>query len=248
MITKMHNEYSPTELGRIFLLHSNTIRLYEKSGFISQAQRNPKNNYRVFTELHRYQVQICRCIFGYPFTTKAIRAAGNALLFASAKKDWQEVRRKLEQYVKSIEAEISLAQQTVALFQNRIEQHTLIPDFEMTRKNVAEYFGVTVDTIRNWERNALILPEGKNPAGKVVYSVEDFTRIQVIYLLLQAGYSIAAIHTSLTGYDRRGSCLLIDEPISHEIISVGDNWLAELQKLLLAAQKIPSLLAELEKL
>lgn len=80
------NIYRVIDLARMFAVHPNTIRLYEKLSYISKAQRS-KNGCREFTELHVLQLQICRKIFGYPFTKRAIRKTGDALLHAIAKQD-----------------------------------------------------------------------------------------------------------------------------------------------------------------
>lgn len=45
--------YSPTEMARLFDVHPNTIRLYERIGYIGKAVRR-ENNYREFTmQAHR---------------------------------------------------------------------------------------------------------------------------------------------------------------------------------------------------
>ncbi|MFR6674990.1 MAG: MerR family DNA-binding transcriptional regulator, partial [Enterococcus avium] len=95
------NIYRVIDLARMFAVHPNTIRLYEKLSYISKAQRS-KNGYREFTELHVLQLQICRKIFGYPFTKRAIRKTGDALLHAIAKQDWQMSQRRYEDYIAAI--------------------------------------------------------------------------------------------------------------------------------------------------
>ncbi|MDB1748153.1 MerR family DNA-binding transcriptional regulator [Enterococcus avium] len=104
------NIYRVIDLARMFAVHPNTIRLYEKLSYISKAQRS-KNGYREFTELHVLQLQICRKIFGYPFTKRAIRKTGDALLHAIAKQDWQMSHRRYEEYIAAIKNEIQLAEQ-----------------------------------------------------------------------------------------------------------------------------------------
>ncbi|MCX8131591.1 MAG: MerR family DNA-binding transcriptional regulator [Clostridia bacterium] len=89
---KNKKSYNAIDLAKMFGIHPNTIRLYEKLGFISQAQRNT-NNYRMFEELHVLQMKVCRSIFGYPFTNRRIRNAGNETMWAIAKKQWDTARQ-----------------------------------------------------------------------------------------------------------------------------------------------------------
>ena len=43
--------YRPTEIANMYEIHSNTVRLYEKLGFISEARRS-NNGYREYTDIH----------------------------------------------------------------------------------------------------------------------------------------------------------------------------------------------------
>jgi Predicted transcriptional regulators len=251
---KKITEYRAADIAKLFDIHPNTIRLYEKSGFITPAKRNLKNNYRIFTEMHVYQVKLCRCIFGYPFTNRQIRNTGNEVMYASARMKWHLLRRKTNEYIHAIEAEIAMAQDTAGMLRDWAasgkERAFVAADLKLSRKEVAGYFGVTAEAVRNWERNALIVPETKGSKGEVRYSSGDWGRISVIYMLLQSGYSMAAIQRSIAMYDRgnAGQVLsALNEPVYDEIVSVGDNWLNELNKLLSAAQKIYPIIDELEK-
>ncbi|SKC84603.1 MerR family DNA-binding transcriptional regulator [Maledivibacter halophilus] len=99
---KKKNKYNVSDLSKMFDIHPNTVRLYEKLGFIWQAQRN-KNNYRVFNKLHVMQIKVCRSIFGYPFTNRRIRNSGNEILWAIAKKQWDTAKQYTHSYIKIID-------------------------------------------------------------------------------------------------------------------------------------------------
>ena len=107
-------KYTPTELAGMYHIHPNTIRLYERLGYIAKSER-AANNYRIFTQLHVLQIKICRCIFGYPFTNRNIRNAGNEVMWASAKQDWSIGRQNAEQYIQAIRQEINTAHKTIAI-------------------------------------------------------------------------------------------------------------------------------------
>ena len=45
------NTYRTVDLARMFGIHVNTVRLYERYGLIPKAERT-QSGYRIFTELH----------------------------------------------------------------------------------------------------------------------------------------------------------------------------------------------------
>ncbi|SKC73518.1 MerR family transcriptional regulator [Maledivibacter halophilus] len=240
--------FSTSELAKMYNLHPNTIRLYEHLGYISLAQRKD-NNYRIFTELHVLQVKICRCIYGYPFFNKRIRDAGNKIMWASGKQQWDKGEYYTREYIELIKHEIKIANNTANILKvwaiKKCNNQNLLDGNFFSRRQIAAFFGVTVETIRNWERNYLIYSDNTGQFGEKLYSQSMFKRIQVIYMLRQAGYSIAAIHSSLlmlnTGNPEMIIIALNTPSIENDIISVGDRWIYELKKLYNAAQNIPIL-------
>ncbi|NMM64569.1 MerR family transcriptional regulator [Clostridium sp. P21] len=246
--------YKINDLAKIYGVHSNTIRLYEKLGFISKAKRNV-NNYRIFEELHVLQIKVCRCIFGYPFTNKCIRNAGNEIMWSIARKQWPEAGQNTDCYIQIIEQEIKKAQRACEMLQNWAnstrDNEILLEKKMLSRKDSADYLGVTSEAIRNWERNGLILAEEVGTKGEKLYSSTDLGRMHIIYMLLQSGYSMASIRRSILMYDK-GHAELVTSALDckeyDDFISVGDRWLYELNKLLEASQKIPPIIEEMKNL
>lgn len=247
-------KYTTIELAQIFHIHPNTIRLYERLNYISIPER-ATNNYRIFTDLHILQIKICRCIFGYPFTNRNIRNAGNEVMWASSKQEWNIGRQNAERYIKIIEQEIKIARR-IAIILNQWA-HTVNPQKNLdnknylSRKEVADRYAVTVEAVRNWERNRLIVSAKKGEKGEQLYSSNDLDRISIIYMLIQAGFSIAAIQRSLTMYENGYANEIVtalNNPKYEELVSVGDSWIHELERLNTAAQMIPSIFDELATL
>lgn len=247
-------KYTTMELAKIYHIHPNTIRLYERLGYISAPER-AANNYRIFTKLHILQIKICRCIFGYPFTNRNIRNAGNEVMWSSAKQEWNIGRQNSEKYIQIINQEIKIAHKT-ALILNQwangvIIQKSSSNNNHLSRKEVANFFSVTVESVRNWERNRLIVSVKIGEKGEKLYSITDLDRISIIYMLIQAGFSIAAIQRSLTMYENGYTSKIVNalnNPKYEELISVGDRWIHELERLNKAAQAIPSIFDELAAL
>ncbi|MDU5334559.1 MerR family transcriptional regulator [Enterococcus sp.] len=243
--------YHPIDLARMFDVHPNTIRLYEKSSFISKAERN-KNGYREFTELHVLQLQICRRIFGYPFTKRHIRDTGNDLLHSIADQDWSLSRSRYENYIEAIRQEIIVAEYAGKVLhewsKRKKDLDKKIAPKRYSRKDVAERFGVTVEAVRNWERNGLVHAVPLETEKQVVYSGDMIDRFYVIYMLRQAGYSISAIHRSMRNFDQREPNNVLSslhQPDQDELISVGDRWLYELKKLERNGTEIPAIIDRL---
>ena len=53
------NTYRTVDLARMFGVHVNTVRLYERYGLIPKAERT-QSGYRIFTELHVEQFKLAR--------------------------------------------------------------------------------------------------------------------------------------------------------------------------------------------
>lgn len=247
--------FSTSQLAEMFDLHPNTIRLYEHLGYISPAQRK-NNNYRSFTKLHVLQVKICRCIYGYPFFNKRIRDTGNKIMWASGKRQWDKGEYYTKEYIELIKHEIEIANNTAAMLKvwtiKKFNNQNFLDENSFSRRQVAELFRITVETVRNWERNDLIHSDDTGKFGEKLYSQAMFKRIQVIYMLRQAGYSVVAIHNSLKTLDTGDLDMIITAldtpPTENDIISVGDRWIYELKKLYNAAQNIPIIFEQISLL
>ncbi len=246
------NIYKPIELANIFGIHSNTIRLYEKWGFISKAHR-AENGYRIFTNVHLYQIKLCRCIFGHPFTTSTIRHIGNKVIEASAKCDIPLCHIYTDEYIAAIRKEIKTARQTAEILQKWLDNNkTLLSNDLYSRKQAAEILGTTVETIRNWERNGMILSDKTGVNNERLFDANDIERLHVIYMLRQAGYSMFSILRCMEKYDNGEKNLVLetlDNPGEEEdLLSVGDRWTKALSALEQAAMAIPPLLEQMKVL
>jgi DNA-binding transcriptional MerR regulator len=245
--------YNAADLAKMYGIHPNTIRLYERLGFISQAQRNT-NNYRMFEELHAWQIKVCRCIFGYPYTNRRIRNAGYEIIGAMAKKQWDSALQYTDNYIKIIDREITMAQNAAEVLRRWAYQtkdkDIVVEERKLSRKEAASCLGVTVEAVRNWERNDLIISNGVGEKGETLYSGVDLERMCVISMLLQSGYSISSIHRSISMYDKGDTELAasaLNNPECDDLISAGDRWLYELTKLMRAAKEIPQIMEEMKK-
>ncbi len=237
--------YTTKQLADMFCLHPNTIRLYERQGFISPAARS-KNNYRIFGELHVVQVKICRRIFGYPFFNRRIRDTGNQVLFASANKDYVNGAVKVKAYSDSIADELAIACKAADILNEwavtgKLKTGPWQPD-SLSRVEAAKLLGTTKETVRNWERNNLVQAESGYD-GRQRFDSTNIDKLHVIYMLRSAGYSMSAIHRCLIELEKgkQDPITILNNPDAEDVIMVGDRWVFELKRLQQAAAELPAL-------
>lgn len=245
-------KYSPIELARLFEVHPNTIRLYERIGYIGKAIRK-ENNYREFTQKHVVQLKISRLVMAYPFTNQGIRNTGKAIIKAATEEKIEEARQLAKDYIDRIRLEIDMAKQTEAELKEWANG-TEVPtkkkeEVRLTRKDIASWLHVTTEAVRNWERNELMHPRGRGANQEVYFLEEDKRRIRIIYMLRQCGYSMSAINKSMHLYDE-GKAKEVTDALHadhvEELLSAGDNWITTLEQVLEAAMQIPDMIDQLE--
>lgn len=95
--------------------------------------------------------------------------------------------QQVDQERKNAEEAIQITRKILAGLDGK--EHTGI---YFTRKEAADFLGVTIDTLRNWELNGLFTIK-RRENGYRVYSEKDIQRLKIIRSLRCANYSLAAI-------------------------------------------------------
>lgn len=81
---------------------------------------------------------------------------------------------------------------------------------------VADLVGVTVRTLHHWERERVVVPSRRSPAGYRLYSAEDVARLQRALVYRETGMGLADIAEALDSLDapaqhlRRQRALLVE--------------------------------------
>ncbi len=249
---KKKSYYTPSDIANACGIHSNTVRLYEKSGFVTLAKRD-NNNYRMYTELHLLQFKLCRAIFDYPFTNSKIRAAGCYLLRTNAECDAVKTNLAYDRYMKAIQKEINLANEAIYTTKCWIKGGKSNSDkiISMSRKGLAAMLGITTESIRNWERNGLIYADSVGSNNEILYVGINVERTKIIYLLRQAGYSMSALYKCFFYSDKGDLQKAIDsleETNYDEIFSAGDRWMSTLLQLREGAERILPILEQIKEI
>jgi DNA-binding transcriptional MerR regulator len=248
-------KFRTSELAKIAGIHPNTVRLYEKFNLISSVERE-KNNYRIYTEKHFYQIKICRCIYDYAWIGKKFRKESDKIIKASVKWELREALKISKNYLKMIKQELKNAEKTAITLENWAKKEKISNSLETyDRKQAAEIIGTTPESIRNWERNGLIKVPRIGPNKKRIYTELEIDRLRIIYMLLQSKYSISAIRNGLKEYDLgnyENILTSLNTPNTFGLedaswICVGDQWVKTLKDNISGAIKLIEILKEAMK-
>jgi len=184
--------YRPIDLARAAGVSVQTVRVYERLGFIPPAQRS-ETGYRQYTAQHRQALLTARTMIdGY---------------------DWRPALRVMRQvHAGHLEEAIKLVNaRHAALHREGLEaEEHLAALRELSqgeggaaggalkrRRRIgeaAELVGVQVSALRFWEQKGLLKPDRDPESGYRLYDGEQIRRLRVVVLLRQAGYGIEEIH------------------------------------------------------
>lgn len=183
--------YTTKQIAGLNQVHPNTVRLYEEWGFIARAERR-KNNYRVFTEEHLWQMKLARIALPgpYPLNGKIVQQ----LVREFARQNILTALSLAGEYQIRVEAEKERALQGLKILDQWFEHKTGDPHRSVvcSRKMAAGELGVSLDALRTWERNGLFAIQ-KDDQGWLRFSEWDMEKIRVIRLLRNCGYSISSL-------------------------------------------------------
>ena len=221
-----------SDLARAAGIHANTVRLYEQWGLIPPVERSP-SGYRRFTRSHLDCLLLARLVYsrGYPGT--AIRRSGTAVIRRAVTGDPGGALELAYQHQAVVRAERAQADAAASLLE-RWAQGTAAETAGRSLRigDAAKLLGVTIDALRNWERNGL-LDVPRDPAnGYRLYGPEEIGRARVIRMLGRSGYSMMSILRMLTQLDSgrtEGLRLALDTPRPDEdVFMASDRWLSTL--------------------
>ncbi|HEY9062665.1 MAG TPA: MerR family transcriptional regulator [Pseudobacteroides sp.] len=214
-------------------VHPNTIRLYEKYGLLPLVPRG-ENGYRLYTNRHLEQVQLIRIAFSGEFMEGEIRDKTVDIIKTAANEKLNEALDKAYEYLEYIKIEYAKALDALNMIQKWISGNINTDDIVFRkRREVAKFLNISIDTLRNWERNNLIIIP-HDAQNNRVYGPKEITMLKVIRTLRMANYSMMSI-LRMIKYVEDGN---LDSIIavafsSHEedLKSATDRWISTLLKL-----------------
>lgn len=240
--------YKTSEVAAIVGIHPNTVRLYEELKLIPKPERLP-NGYRVFTDLHIEQCRLIRTAFRVEVLQNGLRKKIVKVIKLSAAGDFDAALTLTEEYKKQLRQEQINAENAIIIVKQLLSDETVTETRRLTRKEASDALGVSVDSLRNWEKNGLLSVKRKE-SGYRVYTDEDVRRLKVIRALRCANYSLEAILRLLRQLSENPdvdvrTTLNTPQP-SDDIISVCDRLIASLSVAQKNACKVSDMLRNMK--
>ena len=222
-----------SDIAKAVCVHPNTVRLYEAWGFLPPVSRTDKG-YRIYTEEHLEHMRLARIALRCEFVEGNIRKLAADIVRTAAGGDLKAAFRKAEDYLKHIKDEHGKAEEALLIAQSWINGE--LPGDSgvyFRRTDVANLLGVSIDVLRNWERNGLI-SIARNDNNYRRYGAEEINRLKIIRTLRSANYSMMAILRMMNYIDKGKKDnvrAVINTPLPEEdIVSATDHWIYTLTK------------------
>ena len=222
--------YRTTQVAKATEIHPNTVRLYEKLGLIPTALRQ-ENGYRVFTDYHVEQIRLARMALKVETLQNGLRKQAIGIVKAAAMRNLDEAFALAQDYLRNIQNERANALEAITQVEAILKDVRPTAALSTKRKEVADHLQISMDTLRNWELNGLLIVQRKEN-GYRVYTEEDIRRLKIIRSLRCANYSLEAILRMLNALSGNADANIqkaLDTPDAQtDIISVCDKLLTSL--------------------
>lgn len=223
--------YRTSEVAQIIGIHPNTVRLYEKWKLIPPPTRN-KSGYRVFTDFHIEQLKLSRIAFKIELLQGGLRKLIVQAMMLSAEQRFKEAYECLQQYHSKLLREERNAEEAIAYTKQILEKRVTIEKHHLTRKEVIDSLDITMDTLRNWERNNL-LSNTEKENGICYYNEDCINRLKIIKALRCANYSLESILRLFKTLEENSKIdlknVLNTPPADENIISVCDKLIESIK-------------------
>lgn len=235
--------FRTSDLAKELGVHVNTIRLYEASGFLAPIPRGT-NGYRQYRRLHLEQARLARLTLRWPYIGEKHQLV--LLVTHAANGDLGMAMEFAYQYLAQVRVKRTSAESALAFLERWAAGQTMdASPHPMHIRQAALHLHVSVDMLRNWERNGL-LTVPRHPTNHYrLYGGAEFGRLQVIRMLVTCGFSLMAILRMLHQFDsgntqnlRESLCIPPEEHADKVIVAAADHWLASLLELEQRAQEM----------
>lgn len=178
-------------------------------------------------------MRVARLVYASTYPGRTIRRSALQVIHRAVANDWGGALERAYTHLTLVKGEHTQAE-TAALLLERWATGTAADTTEQTLQigQVAKLLGVTLDMLRNWERNGLVrVPRAKNNWYRAYGSVE-ISRVHVIRMLSKAGYGQQAILRMMLQLDQGKTAHLrktLNTPDPNENVYLAtDRWLSTL--------------------
>lgn len=244
----MKENYSISEVAEMIGMHPNTIRLYETYKYISCVTRK-KNKYRMYEIKHIEQLKLVQIALSNRIMNKKIIDKIKEILLKSGKEEYNLAIEDCKVCKKYIEEEQQRINYAVK------ESHRLLSEASknekglivVKRKEAAKEIGVSIDVLRNWERNGLLSIE-KDEYGCNIYTEKSLMILRAVKLLRSVDFSIMSIinmRENYKGGDEKKLGDILDSTVTEEGVYYTDHLISLLESV---KQMIPDMIRQFQKI
>ena len=227
----------------------NGVASAEEWGLIPLAERK-SNGYRIFTDFHIEQLRLARIAFQIEVLQNGLRKKVVETIKLSAKRDFDKALMFAEEYRSQIQREQRNAEESIGIAKQILSGKSAEHTFLLKRKEVSDYLDISMDTLRNWERNGLLQIKRKQN-GYRTYTSDDIERLKMIRTLRLANYSLEAILRMLNALEHNPQIdmkqVLNTPQTDSDIVSVCDRLIVSLKDAEENAEKMITILLEMKE-
>lgn len=206
--------------------------------------------YRLFTRRHLDCLRLAWLVYGGPPPSLAIHLSKVRIIRAAVGGDLAGALELARSHLAFVQAERTQAEIAADLLERwaagAVDEVAIQP---LSIGQVARLPGVSIDMVRNWDRNGLIDVPRDPASGYRRYGAAEISRLRIIRMLSRSGYSIAAILRMLLQLDEGKKTDLrraLDIPRPDEdAYLASDRWLSTLAGQEQRAHTIIALLEEM---
>ena len=243
------NTYTTSDVAKIIGIHPSTVRMYEEWGLIPLAERK-SNGYRVFTDFHIEQLRLARIAFRIEVLQNGLRKKVVEIIKLSANRDFDKAIMFAEEYRNQIQREKRNAEESIGIAKQILSGKSVEQTLFLKRKEVSDYLDISMDTLRNWERNGLLQVKRKQN-GYRAYTSDDIERLKMIRTLRLANYSLEAVLRMLNALEHNPQIdlkqVLNTPEADADIVSVCDRLIISLNDAEENAKKMITILLEMKE-
>ena len=241
-----------SDLAKAVGIHPNTVRRYVERGTLPPVEYS-RTGYRRFTRRHLDCLRVAYQVYCGTFPGSAIRASGIRINRATVSGDLSAALELACDHLTLVQSEQTHADIAADLLERwasgQLPEESIEP---LQIGQAARLLGVTIDVLRNWDRNGLINIPRDPSSGYRRYGASELTRLRVIRMLSRAGYSTSAILRMLIQLDQDKTTDVrhaLDTPRPDEdVYLASDHWLSTLAEQEQRAHTIIALLEEMIQL
>lgn len=223
--------YKTAQIAEIIGVHPNTIRFYEDMKLLPVIPR-AENGYRIFNDRHIKQLKLLRTAFRAEIISDRLRQEVYQIVKTAAMDDTYGAYQSTQRYLEHLREEKSRAEEAIQITLDILEDNGKSQESVLYngRPEAAEILGITIDVLRDWERNGLLqVPRAKG--GRTEYGMKEMNRLKIIRTLRNAHYSMMSILRMLNRLDQGDTNVreVINTPGDEEdIVCAADRYITAL--------------------